>query len=124
MLDALFIGLAARQQATAQAADIAAERAAATANRARSDVEMMQADIEKLLMVTQALWTMLRDEHGYTDDQLIQKVQEIDLSDGRLDGKVAKQQPSTCPQCGRAVSARRPFCVFCGAASKEDPFRR
>jgi hypothetical protein len=124
MLDALFIGYAARQNIAAQRAGMAAERAATTATQARSQVELMQMDVERLLMITEALWTMLRDEHGYTDDQLIQKVQEIDMRDGRLDGKVAKQPPSQCPQCGRAMSARRPMCVFCGTASSGDPFQR
>ena len=124
MIDLLFMGWAARQQAVAQRADMAAEHASATASEARSNVEMMQMDVERLLMITEALWTMLRDEHGYTDEQLIQKVQENDMRDGRLDGKVAKQPPSECPQCGRAISARRPMCVFCGAASTDDPFKR
>ena len=84
----------------------------------------MQADVERLLMITEALWTMLKDEHGYTDDQLIQKVQEVDMRDGRLDGKVSKQGPSKCPQCGRAMSVRRPTCMYCGTASTEVPFKR
>ncbi len=124
MLEALFIGYAARQSSIeAQSAGMTAERAKATANQARSQVELMQMDIERLLIITEALWTMLRDEHGYTDDQLIQNVQTIDLRDGRLDSKVAKQPPSKCPQCGRAISARRP-CVFCGTSSMGDPFQR
>jgi hypothetical protein len=124
MLDALFVGYAVRQGIAAERADMAADRAAATATKARSEVELMQMDVERLLMITEALWTMLRDEHGYTDELLIRKVQEIDMRDGRLNGKVAKQPPSQCPQCGRAISARRPMCVFCGAASTEAPFRR
>lgn len=124
MLDALFLGWAARQQATAQRADMAADRASAAAAQARTQVELMQMDVERLLMITEALWVMLRDEHGYTDEQLVRKVQEIDLRDGRLDGKVARQPPSKCPQCGRAISARRTLCVFCGAASTSGPFQR
>lgn len=124
MLDALFIGWAARQQMVAERADMAADRASATAAQVRSQVELMQMDVERLLMITEALWTMLKDARGYTDEQLIQKVQEIDMRDGRLDGKVAKQPPSKCPQCGRAISARRPMCFFCGAASTGEPFQR
>jgi len=124
MFDALFVAWAARQQVTAQRADMAAERAATTATQVRSQVELMEMDLEKLLIITEALWTMLRDEHGYTDEQLLQKVQEIDMRDGRLDGRVAKQAPSKCPQCGRTISARRPACMFCGAASTNKPFTR
>jgi len=124
MFDALFMGVAAREQALKREADRNADQAAATASEARSKVERMQMDVEKLLMITEALWIMLRDEHGYTDEQLIEKVQEIDLRDGRLDGKVAKQGPTKCPQCGRAIAARRPMCMFCGAPNQGDPFQR
>lgn len=124
MLNTLFMGYAMRQSIEAQRAGITADRAVATATQARSQVEFIQMDVERLLMITEALWTMLRDEHGYTDEQLIQQIQEIDMRDGRLDGKVAKQSPSKCPQCGRTISARRPMCVFCGAASTEAPFKR
>ena len=124
MLDALFIGWAARQQALGSRAEMAADRAAATASQARSNVELMQMDIERLFMITEALWILLRDEHGYSDEQLIQKVQEIDMRDGRLDGKVAKQPPAKCPQCGRTLPAKRPTCMFCGAAVTGDPFKR
>lgn len=124
MLNSLFSGWATRQAMLVQTDNLTAERASATATRARTQVELMQADVERLLMITEALWCMLKKEHGYTDEQLIQKVQEIDMRDGRLDGKVAKQPPSQCPQCGRAISARRPTCLFCGAACKGDPFKR
>ncbi len=124
MLDALFLGWSMRQQAGTQRAEMTADQASYTARDARSQVDRMQADVERLLMITEALWIMLRDEHGYTDEQLLRKVQEIDMRDGRLDGKVAKQAPSQCSQCGKVMGARRAACLYCGAASTEAPFKR
>jgi hypothetical protein len=124
MLEALFIGWAAQQQIMAQRTGMAADRASATAEKVQSRVELIQMDVDRLLMITEALWIMLRDEHGYTDEQLIQKVQEIDMRDGRLDGRVARQAaPLKCPKCGRVMPVNRPTCMFCGAVSTRDPFK-
>lgn len=41
---------------------------------------------------------------------------EIDLSDGKLDGKV-REQPgvSACASCGRTLSKRHARCFYCTA---------
>ncbi|MDI6774114.1 MAG: hypothetical protein QME60_01790 [Verrucomicrobiota bacterium] len=38
----------------------AADSASATATQARSQVELMRMDVERLLMITEALWTITR----------------------------------------------------------------
>ena len=87
-------------------------------SRAATDVrtqnEFIQCDVEKLFMLTEALWTILKEKHGCTDAELVQRVQEIDLRDGKLDGKVAKVNPD-CPKCGRKLIGKRPVCLYCGA---------
>ena len=85
---------------------------AATDGRAQN--EFIQCDVEKLFMITEALWTILKEKHGCTDAELVQRVQEIDLRDGKLDGKVAKVKPD-CPKCGRKLMGKRPVCLYCGA---------
>jgi hypothetical protein len=87
-------------------------------SRAATDVrtqnEFIQCDVEKLFMLTEALWTILKEKHGCTDAELVQRVQEIDLRDGKLDGKVAKVKPD-CPKCSRKLMGKRPVCLYCGA---------
>ena len=87
-------------------------------SRAATDVraqnEIIQCDVEKLFMLTEALWTILKEKHGCTDAELVQRVQEIDLRDGKLDGKVAKVNPD-CPKCRRKLMGKRPVCLYCGA---------
>lgn len=106
------------------AAQEAAARAQAQAEHAREEAEWIRADIERLLMITEALWQIVREQHGLTDDELFRRVVEIDLRDGRVDGRVAPQPPPPCPHCGRPLPKRRPVCIFCGKPVKTDVFQR
>ena len=125
MLSGLFIAGAARQMARANRAQTAGEMASRTAAEVRTKNESMQFDVEKLFMITQALWTLLQEQHGYSDEDLIQRIQEIDLQDGRLDGKVARSKiRPDCPQCGRKLMGKRPVCLYCGTEVALDPFKR
>lgn len=86
--------------------------------------DVTQLDIEKLFMITEAIWNILKEKHGYADEDLIQMVQDIDLRDGQLDGKVAKQPNPPCSQCGRVLMGSHPVCLYCGAVSTRAPFER
>jgi len=75
-------------------------------------------------MITEALWSMLKEQHGYTDEDLIERVRQIDLRDGKLDGKVASTGIKTCASCKRPVSGRHAVCLYCGGALGGDLFER
>ena len=124
MLDGLFIGMAASQATASHAAEASASRAASVAGEARTQTELLRADVEKLLMITEALWTLMREQHGYTDEQLVRAIEDIDLRDGKLDGKVAKSPPPLCPECGRNLMGNRPVCLYCGTPVVRGPFER
>lgn len=123
-MSGLFVGGIARHYAADSVnAQLQSQNAARSADEARRQSERLAADIDKLFMVTQALWELLKTEHGYTDELLINKITEIDLSDGRLDGKVAKKEHPDCPSCGKKMG-RHPVCIWCGTATTRDPFER
>ena len=98
-------------------------RASRQASAANEQIQFVKADIEKLLMITEALWTLLKEQHGYSDEELAKRVEEIDLRDGKLDGKVSLT-PKQCPSCSRPVSRKRPTCLYCGEEIKADLFER
>jgi hypothetical protein len=125
MMSGLFIAGAAQQMARANRAQSAGERASRAASEVRTQNESMQFDIEKLFMITEALWEILKHQHGYTDEQLAQMIQDIDLRDGKLDGKVAKSADRpTCPECGRTIIRNQARCLYCGADAPQQPFGR
>jgi predicted phage gp36 major capsid-like protein len=102
-------------QAVAQAAQTDANGAQASAREAKTEVELLRNDVGRLSLITEALWTFLKKQHGYSDEDLSALVQEIDLRDGRLDGKTAKASPSACPKCGRKNSNKYSTCIYCGS---------
>ena len=97
----------------------AASRDAAKANTKAAEVE---AKCDRALLVCEALWTILRDKLGVPEQELVARVNDIDLSDGRLDGKVKKVNAVSCPSCGRTIARRFPKCIYCGQPVVHDPF--
>jgi hypothetical protein len=97
------------------------------AQEAGDDVVSLRNEIERLLLITEGLWHFIKTEHGYSDQQLMEKINDIDLLDGKLDGrKAAAATLTTCPACKRRVTVRRPHCLYCGADldQGQDPFAR
>ncbi len=102
-------------QAAVSAAQTDANLAQASARETKTEVEFLRQDIDRLLMLTEALWTLLKQQHGYTDEVLANLVKEIDLRDGRLDGKSGTvSPPMPCPACGKINSGKRSVCIYCG----------
>ena len=111
-----------RSAAASRAATEAGHRAAQEAGRARSEIEELEYEVEKLLMITESLWNILKEQLGYDDEELFRRVHEIDMRDGRLDGKVAASVNPPCPECGRTLIGKRPKCLYCGTEVKRDLF--
>lgn len=69
-----------------------------------------------------AMWEMLGKPNGFFKKDLEAKIAEIDLRDGKLDGRYTSA-PENCPKCDHKLGPRRHFCIFCGssvwATSKE-----
>ena len=91
-----------------------AEQSAMTADEARARVLALEARVNKLALVNQALFELIAQRAGMTEADLINKVNEIDLRDGRLDGRPHEETPVTCERCGRSYSRRHNHCFYCG----------
>ena len=118
------IGGAAIGTAQANAAEATAEDARRRTTSVEEKIQAVKFDIERLLMITEAFWTLLKQQHGYTDTDLAKLITEIDLRDGRLDGRVAPNPPQPCPYCGHILTKKRPVCIWCGKPIAPDPFER
>ena len=87
-----------------------------------SQVCWLQASVDKLTLINRAMWEILKQESNKKDKELFELVKEIDLKDGRLDGKISREIKK-CHQCGRAINRRHQRCLYCGSDSlKPDVF--
>jgi predicted Zn-ribbon and HTH transcriptional regulator len=70
--------------------------------------------VNKLMLVTQALWEIVAETNNMDNKLLIQKVNEVDLRDGRLNGKL-KRTVKKCASCGRTLHNEHSRCLYCGS---------
>jgi hypothetical protein len=84
-----------------------------------SKIKTLEEQLDRLRLVNQALWELMRDQHGLDKFQLEQKLEEIDGRDGRVDGRLT-EIGLKCPQCGRVSNSRHGKCLYCGLEFERD----
>lgn len=93
----------------------AADGARDKADGAVSSNISLEARFERLALVCQAMWELLRETTNVSEEQLLAKMREVDLSDGTLDGR-RSLTVNKCSSCHRVMSPRHTKCIYCGAA--------
>jgi hypothetical protein len=101
------------QQGRIQDAQSSADRASAKAEAVHERLASQERRIERLALHCQAMWEMLRERAQFTDEEFVNKILEVDLRDGRTDGRMGAQI-SDCPNCKQKTNSRRATCVICG----------
>lgn len=90
-----------------------AESAASKAVRAEQLYREVMAKHERMALICQALLELVQEKTGLTDEELYEKILEVDLRDGKADGKIGGRV-TQCPGCQRTVNTRRTTCLYCG----------
>jgi hypothetical protein len=101
------------QQSKIRTVESAVDDAFAKAHSAEASVDQVAARLGRLALVSQALWELLRDRHGVSEEELKAKILEVDLRDGSKDGAIGTTVLS-CPSCGNRTNSKRPMCIICG----------
>lgn len=86
------------------------------ANAALRSINELEEKVDRLSLLCHALFEELERTTGFSESQLKEKMTQIDLRDGRLDGKYDPVLGSDCPDCGRQVKKTRSNCFWCGAS--------
>lgn len=81
-------------------------------NRLSVQMQDLERRVDSLSLICQAMWELLQERTNVTEDMLIEKVHEIDLEDGKLDGKRSKDV-MYCLECHRPLSKRHHRCLYC-----------
>lgn len=73
--------------------------------------------LNTIALACQAQWELLRENTNLQDNDILEKMKEIDLRDGRSDGKISRR-PLPCKKCGRTINTANPKCMYCGAVTE------
>lgn len=93
-----------------------------TADQLHEDYHHLEHRLDKLTLISRAMWEILTEAKDWDEGKLFSKMREIDGRDGAVDGKIRAEVVS-CPDCGHPVNTRNPRCVYCGCREfKTDPF--
>ena len=78
------------------------------------ELEALKQKVNILELTCVALFEILQDKCDVTLEQLTDKVEEIDLRDGKQDRQIT-QVARVCKDCGRKSAPSRAKCLYCGA---------
>jgi hypothetical protein len=89
------------------------------ARDAQQEARALRERLDRMALLFMAVWSLAAEKLEISNDQLEERVQELDLSDGKLDGKLS---PSIgeCPHCQRQLSKRHCRCIYCGYTRPPD----
>lgn len=78
------------------------------------EIKQLRRLVTKMALANQALYELLQQRTGITDEELRLKIREIDNRDGAEDGKISAK-PLKCPKCRSVVTAGALSCPNCQA---------
>lgn len=113
-----FIGYSMGQRAASRAASLARSAAVADGTLHTNRIEDLNERVDKLLMIVRAMWALM-EEQGLTPEQLMAKIEELDLQDGVDDDQV-RGQLAECPSCQSKVAPNLRACQLCGTEVRTD----
>ena len=93
---------------------IDAREAKSQSREAREVVGDFERRLDKLVLISMAVWSLLSEKMHLTEEDLMERVKTIDLMDGKADGKL-KRELAQCSQCNRVMNPRHTKCIYCGA---------
>lgn len=77
--------------------------------------DLYEDKFERLVLVVDAVWELLRDHAGLTNEDLFRRVNQIDLEDGVADGR--RRPDVLICECGSRVNPASHRCDYCGTAA-------
>lgn len=107
------LGMYASSSDSVRSAESAARDARSDAERAASRSHLIEDKLDKLTIICLAMWSLIQEETKLTEEDLLKRVQQIDVLDGKTDGKITPQI-ARCAKCNRVMNPRHKKCLYCG----------
>lgn len=113
-----FLGYSMGERSATRSASLARGAALADGTRHTNRIEDLDERLDRLVMIMRAMWALM-EEQGMTPEQLMAKIEELDLQDGIADGQV-RREPAECPSCQSKVAPGLRACQLCGTEVRPD----
>ncbi len=88
----------------------------------QADVRKLERRLDRLALACEALYELMNEHLGVSEEQFLAKVDAIDLRDGRRDGRAKSAGARACPRCGKVLTQGVPRCLYCGQEVMLAPF--
>ena len=112
-LGGMFYGYGASRALAKDAMKTASKSVTKSRENAR-EVDNIEERVDKLILVCTSLWELLKERTDLSEEDLMNKVREVDLRDGTADGKITVGLQK-CHKCERTMSPKHRRCLYCGA---------
>ncbi|HNX27569.1 MAG TPA: hypothetical protein PKK48_09205 [Phycisphaerae bacterium] len=115
MIGGISLGVMAAEQIR-QNMNVSMETAKATskARNVQEQCRQLEDRLDKLILLNMAMWELIKERTQITETDLEKRIAEIDLRDGKADGKIS-HTIKKCAKCGKIMSPRHKCCLYCGA---------
>ncbi len=104
-----------QEEARRKTASVSSSRAA------QSNMRELRHQVERLSLLNQALWELLRERLQLNEADLQRIAHDIDMRDGIADGKISAS-PVRCPTCSRVSNSKHYKCLYCGQLFEKPMF--
>jgi len=107
------------QQRQIHRASKRASRAEGKAERVYLYIDQLEEKMDALALICQSMWELLSDRLPDAEQKLEAKIAEVDLRDGKRDGKLGRVE-THCPSCQRPLHKRHRRCLYCGESLERE----
>ena len=91
-----------------------------TVDSLRRQLLYSQQRLDKALLAVEALVELLAEHEIMSREDILDRMETIDLRDGKLDGKVTAEVVN-CVACNRPISPTMAKCLYCGEERPSSP---
>lgn len=103
------------QQGKINKASSAADKATIEAGQAKSGAYSLEAKLDHLALINRAMWSLLKERTELTEKDLMDRVAELDMADGKKDNKI--HDTRECYGCGKILGPKDENCIYCGLSN-------
>ncbi|WP_303722716.1 hypothetical protein [Malonomonas rubra] len=92
-----------------------ADKASIEVGKAQTRTYSLEAKLDHLGLINRAMWSLLKERTELTEKDLIDRVAELDMVDGKKDNKI--HDIRECYGCGKGIGPKEENCIYCGLSN-------